>query len=400
MATDAVPRQILALFRGAIPTGIQFGTVTVRTGRHVVEVTTLRTETDYYDRRRPSSVSFGTDIREDLSRRDFTVNAMALDTQSGELLDPFGAQRDIRYGILRAIGSAEERVAEDALRILRALRFATTHNYIIEAATWEAIQHSISSLEHVAAERIRSEIEKILHSERMPKGFVLLKNSGALKWVVPELEATVGYPQRKHDARTLYGHVVMVASRLPGDRLDLRLAGLLHDVAKPLCRAQDATGKTSYYGHERLSSEMCGEILRRLRFSNAVVTRVTHLVRYHMEFIQSYWSDAAVRRMIVRVGQENLEDIIALQYADCNNRRYFLYAQERIKTILSASHTFRIRDLAINGSDLMALGVPEGPVIGTLLSQLHETVLDDPRQNRKEILTKIALELYRQRIQL
>ena len=399
MATNALPQHILALFRGSIPTGLSFGTVTVRHAGHSVEVTTFRSESHYSDRRHPDHVQFGNNIEDDLARRDFTINAMALNMQGGELQDPFRGQQDIQQGLLRAIGKAAERFAEDPLRMLRALRFATTLGYRIAPTTWSAIKEGAVALSVVAKERLRVELVKIVVSPRIVPGFVLLKNSTLLRHLIPELQDTVGYPQRKSDARTLYGHLVIVASRLPNS-IELRLAGLLHDVAKPLCQRGNSDGIIGYYGHEQRSAEISNDILRRLRFSNATIRRVLHLVRHHMDYIQHNWSDAALRRMITRVGEEAVDDIIRLQYADCNSRTYFLEAHKRMRKIFSQPHSLRITDLAINGNDLKAMGIPQGILIGIVLSQLHTTVLDDPSQNRRETLLKIAERLYKSRLRL
>ncbi len=397
LATNAPPQRMLTLFRGSIPSGLPFGTVTIRHAEHSVEVTTFRNEGYYSDRRHPDRVHFGNNIEEDLARRDFTINALALNMQNGELRDPFGGRQDIQRGLLQAIGKATERFTEDPLRMLRALRFATTLGYRIALTTWNAIKGDATALSMVAMERLRVELVKIVVSHRIVPGFVLLKNATLLRYLMPELQGAVGYPQRKSDARTLYGHLVIVASRLPNS-IELRLAGLLHDVAKPLCEKINSRGIVGYYGHEQRSAEIASDVLRRLRFSNVTIRRVSHLVRHHMDYIQHNWSDAALRRMIARVGEEAVDDILRLQYADCNSRSYFLEAHKRVEKIISQPHSLRITDLAINGNDLKAIGIPQGVLIGTLLSQLHSTVLDDPSQNQRETLIKIAKRLYQSRL--
>lgn len=405
LATSATPEQVSYLFRRVIPTGIEHGTVTVLLGDKSVEVTTFRTESVYTDGRRPDSVNFVTTIADDLARRDFTINGMALDPVLETFLDPFKGEEDLHAGTIRAIGNPDERFAEDALRLLRAVRFATQLQFTIEAGTWDALGRASRSLGKVSQERMRDELNKILAAKRPSVGLRLMCGGGLLQVVLPELSAGVKVEQRGDHRFDVFEHSILTCDAAPRGNPTVRLAGLFHDIAKPASLKVDADGHRTFHGHDQASARQAETLLRRLRYPNAVIGQVTHLIRHHMFHYTAEWTDAAVRRFLARVGPENVDNLFALRQADS-------FAQRGSSTDLRALHTFRDRigdalanehalsrkDLAVNGHDLASIGIPPGRVMGTIIDYLFETVLDDPKQNARGQLLKIARSFYDSRL--
>jgi putative nucleotidyltransferase with HDIG domain len=399
-ATDARPEEVQGLFRKVIPTGIKHGTVTVLWKGHSIETTTFRTEAGYTDARRPDRVAFGASLEEDLERRDFTINAMAFDPLAEELVDLHGGRDDLAARLIRAVGEPRKRFDEDGLRTLRAIRFASQLGFEIEEATLAAIPGALARLSGVSAERLREELEKILLSPKPSRGLRIMESTGILAQVLPELAACRGVEQKGLHAFDVLDHLyasVDAAAAVEESGLELRLAALLHDIGKPRSKAIGEDGIPTFYRHEEYSARMAGELMRRLRFPNATMETVVHLVAQHMFFYDESWTDAAVRRFIARVGRASLEGLFELRWADSSGMaglaadpRALDPLRRRIEAVLAAEDALGIRDLAIGGEDLAGIGVPKGPAMGRILSELLETVLDDPAQNTREALLGIA----------
>jgi tRNA nucleotidyltransferase (CCA-adding enzyme) len=402
IATSARPEQVQKLFRRVIPTGIQHGTVTIMLGKNGYEVTTLRGESSYSDGRRPDSVYFVDDIKDDLARRDFTVNAIAYDVITDRLIDPWDGVGDLRLRLLRAVGKPDERFAEDGLRVLRAARFVATLNLELEPATARAIQPSLDSYRKVSAERIRDEWMKTMKALRPSRAFDVMREHGLLAISAPELLESVGCEQNRFHSFDVWGHAMSCLDHCPPSAV-LRVAGLLHDVGKPRSRAfSDKTHDYTFYEHERIGAEMADPMLARLRFSNEERQRIVALVRHHLICYDESWSDAAVRRWVRRVGPELLDDLYALNRADVLGKGRDvaddLAKSEALKAhvarVLAAGAALSTKDLAINGGDLMKeLGLSPGPRIGDTLRTLLEEVVEDPTKNERDVLLERAREL-------
>ncbi len=395
-ATDAPPELVSRLYRRVAPTGIKHGTVTVLYKGLEIETTTFRTEADYGDGRHPDRVEFAATIEEDLSRRDFTMNAMAFNLVSRELIDPHGGRRDLELRLVRAVGDPVDRFREDGLRPLRALRFATQLGFEIEASTFEAITMALDRFRLVSAERVRDEFGKILLSPLPSRGLRLMESCGVLAIVAPELASCRGVEQKGMHRFDVLDHLFATADAAPAD-LVLRLAALLHDTGKPAAKVELPGAEPTFYRHEELSATIALEFLRRLRFPNAVIDDVVHLVRHHMFFYDESWTDAAVRRFLARVGPGKVESLLALRLADGSGMtgnpvdpRSLVPLRARVEAVLGADHAFGIKDLAIGGAELASIGIPKGPVMGMMLGELLEAVLDDPSLNQEGRLLEIA----------
>ena len=402
IATSARPEQVQKLFRRVIPTGIQHGTVTVLMKQAGYEVTTLRGETEYTDGRRPDSVYFVDDIKDDLARRDFTINAIAYDPLAEQLIDPFDGIRDLEARVLRAVGDPAQRFAEDGLRVLRAARFVATLGVELDPATERAIVPSLASYRKVSAERVRDEWLKTTKAERPSRAFEVMKDHGLLAISAPELLESVGCEQNRHHAYDVWQHAMHCLDSCPKSPM-LRIAGLLHDVGKPRSRAfSDKTEDYTFYEHERIGAEMTGPLLERLRFSNDERARIVALVRHHLICYDSTWSDAAVRRWVRRVSPELVDDLYALGEADAKAKgkdpsadlAHITELKAHVAKVIAQGAAFSIKDLAIDGRVLMTeLGARPGPDIGRVLRALLEEVVDDPTLNTKSALLDRARAL-------
>jgi tRNA nucleotidyltransferase (CCA-adding enzyme) len=405
VATDALPRDLLSIFPRAIPTGIEHGTVTVvRDGRHY-EVTTLRGEGTYSDGRRPDWVEFVDDITADLARRDFTVNAIALDPLHGNLIDPFDGRGDLQRRVLRAVGDPRQRFAEDGLRVLRAARFVATLELTLDPATEQAIAPTLDTYRKVAAERVRDEWLKTMKARQPSRAFDVMRRTGILAITCPELLEGVGMEQNKWHAYDVWRHgMECMDACLPGQTDPvLRIAAMLHDVGKPRSRAwSDKTKDWTFYDHDRIGAEIALPIADRLRFSNEERERIVALVRFHLFHYDDHWTDAAVRRWIRRVGADRLGDLYRLNQADVRAKgRDFepdLAAlaglEAHVARVLAEGAALSTRDLKVNGHDLMReLGVKPGRVIGTVLEALLDAVTTDPSLNERGRLIERAREL-------
>jgi putative nucleotidyltransferase with HDIG domain len=415
LATNALPEEVIAIFgesvpRGTvIPTGIKHGTVTVHYKNLCTEITTYRTESDYTDGRRPDSVSYAATIEEDLSRRDFTMNAIAMRLPRCEIIDPYRGKEDIDSGVIRCVGNAAERFSEDGLRPLRAVRFAAQLGYEVDQLTQEAIPRCLSISALVSAERVRDELDKIICSARPSRAFRLMETTGLLKLFLPELSACRGIDQKGYHSFDVLDHSLLACDYAAREQFprDVTLAALLHDIGKPMVRRLPegtATGAWTFYRHEVESARMTREILARLKYPNVVIADVSHLVEEHMFHYDDTWSDAAVRRFVIRVGSDNLENIYRLRRADAyatagieTEPMLLLPLAERADRIIKAGSAFTLKDLAVGGRDLMEIGVKPGKAMGIILKQLLETVLDDPELNTREKLLEIAENIFQSR---
>jgi tRNA nucleotidyltransferase (CCA-adding enzyme) len=395
VCTDARPKELLKIFPRAIPTGVEHGTVTVVIDKKHYEVTTLRGETTYSDGRRPDSVHFVDEITADLARRDFTVNAIAIDPSDGKVIDPFDGRRDLTVKVLRAVGDARERFAEDGLRVLRAARFRATLELELDPATRAAIEPTLDTYRKVSAERVRDEWIKTMKARRPSRAFDVMRETGILGVTCPELLEGVGMEQNRYHAYDVWRHGMECMDACQGDAI-LRIAALFHDVGKPRTRAlSDKTKDYTFYEHERVGAEIVEPIATRLRFSNDERARIASLVRHHLFHYSDEWTDAAVRRWLRRVGKDLVPDLYLLNEADvrakgkdCSEDLASLAALKvHVAKVLAAGDALSARDLKLNGRDLMVeLGMKPGRAIGEALDALLELVLNDPAVNEREAL--------------
>ena len=403
-ATSAPAEEVMTFFSRVVATGIDHGTVTVLYRGWSFEVTTYRAEGAYSDHRRPDTVVFGVNVFEDLKRRDFTINAMALDPAAKRFLDPHGGERDLSNRVIRAIGRPTERFHEDALRMMRAVRFAAQLHFEITPETSDAISARADDLRHVSIERVTEEMNKILLSPSPARGLRMLHELRLLPVFLPELAAGVGVEQRGEHRYDVFEHSIRACQNAPAE-IHLRLAALLHDVAKPATLKVGPDGARTFHGHDQVGSELAEAALKRMKYPTSTVKRVVHLIRHHMFSYSPEWSDAAVRRFIARVGEDHIKDIVELRKADSSAitgsppaTKMVVELLDRVNGEIEAGRAFTIRDLAVNGNDLMHYGIPGGPVIGVILRELLQTVVDDPSQNERARLIAIAKKLYTERI--
>jgi tRNA nucleotidyltransferase (CCA-adding enzyme) len=396
VATSAKPEEIQRLFKRSLYTN-RFGTVVVSSGDHEIEVTTYRIEAGYADHRRPEDVAFTESLHEDLARRDFTMNAMAWrpTPSGGELVDPFDGRTDLEAKIVRAVGDPAERFAEDALRMLRAVRFASVLRMRIEPRTADAIQAHAELAAHLSGERIQQELDKILLAERPSTGIRLLSDLGLLAVLCPELEVCKTIPQDKAVAQDVFEHSLITVDATPPD-LVLRLAGLFHDVGKP-----ETFADGHFHQHEFVGEAIARRVLRRWKYPKDTVTAVAHLIRHHMFWYQADWTGSAVRRFIRKVGLDVIPDLFALRRADnigSGLRPPRMYALEdlwtRVQAEIERSTAFSPRDLEVDGNDVMReLGIGPGPEVGRVIAAAFERVLDDPDLNTRERLLRLIHEI-------
>ncbi len=399
ITTKAKPEEIQKIFPNSFYEN-KFGTVTVKTkskkeNLKEIEITTYRTEQNYTDKRHPDKISFTSNIEEDLARRDFTINALALD-KKGELLDLFNGQKDLDNKSIKAVGNAKERFNEDALRMIRAIRLAVELHFEIEQKTLKAIQENAGWMQSIAKERIRDELIKMIMSDKPDKAIELLKETRLLKYVIPELEKGIGVDQNLHHIYTVYEHAVLSLKFAAQKKykLEVRLAALLHDIAKPQTKEGKGTNAT-FYNHDHLGSKFTINVLNRLKFPKKTIEKIALLVRNHM-FVYGVdeVTEAGVRRLLRRVGLENMPDLINLRVSDrlgsgCPKGmpyklRHLQYVMEKVsKDPISA------KMLKLDGNDLIKiLKIEPGPKLGLLIEALLAEVLENPKLNIKEKLTQ------------
>jgi len=399
VGTSAVPDRVLALFPGAIPTGLKHGTVTVPLSSGPCEVTTFRIESGYTDSRRPDTVTFTGDVEQDLARRDFTVNAIAWDPVAGAEWDPFEGREDLASRTLRAVGDPIARFREDGLRPIRAARFAATLEFDVEPKTFDALGEAKEQVARVAAERVRDELLKMLRAREPSRGFEVLRRSGLLETILPELAACVAVPQNRYHAYDVYVHTLFTTDAAPAAKPVVRLAALFHDVGKPETRAEKENGDATFYNHQFESARKAEEAMTRLRFSRDLTDRVVHLVKNHMFDYRPEWTDATVRRFVRTVGIENVADLFDLRIADNLGNglktgfpHYLGELTERIGRVVEAQEALSVKDLKVDGSDVMReMRLSPGPEVGRVLDRLLEEVIEDPSLNdRKRLLRRLA----------
>ena len=400
ITTSAKPMEVKALFSHTIDTGIQHGTVTILLDREGFEVTTYRIDGEYEDGRHPKEVSFTGSLEEDLKRRDFTINALAYNETAG-LIDIFEGQKDLKDGIIRCVGNAEERFTEDALRMLRAIRFSAQLGYRIEENTLTAIRKLAGNLEKISAERIQTELLKLMVSPH-PDYLRTAYECGVTKVFFPEFDLAMEIPKNHpHHCYNVGEHILHSLLEVPADKV-LRLTMLLHDIAKPQCLTVDEKGITHFHGHEEMGAEMSRVILRRLRMDNDTTDKVCRLVRFH-----DYGNGVApdrriVRRAVNKIGEDLFDDFLLVKKADLLAQSMYLRKEKLsnlaawdtcYREIREAEECVSLRTLAVNGRDLIAAGLQPGRELGDILKQLLDEVLETPEKNEKDYLISRAREL-------
>ncbi|MBQ0167013.1 MAG: HD domain-containing protein [Treponema sp.] len=458
VATNATPDDVIRIFKRVIPTGISHGTVTVHFMKEEIEVTTYRLEKDYSDGRHPDSVTYAADIEEDLSRRDFTMNAIAASLKDGSLVDPFGGQEDIKAHIIRTVGDADQRFSEDGLRPVRAIRFAAQTGFDITSETLAAIPRARQVTAKISIERFRDEFVKLISSDAPSKGLRLMEETGILEQFLPEIASCRGVIQadeRGHHQFDVLDHMLYAldgAAWLERQRgsafsdntgsdtglsskvnLEVRLAALFHDIGKPSTRRVDHAQLAgapegimaeiyTFFGHENKGASITKSVLSRLRFPNSVIQYVSHLVKQHMFHYESTWTDAAIRRFIMRATpeettsgasgahsfEEALNDLFDVRICDvCGMsgtpallsegpwKDNLLELRSRIESIRSEAAAFSLKDLAVKGKDLMEAGIAPGKQLGLILGELLDAVVEDPTCNTRDALIPLALNLYK-----
>ncbi|MFA7682911.1 MAG: HD domain-containing protein [Candidatus Dojkabacteria bacterium] len=423
LATDALPDEMINIFPKSVATGAKFGTILALTPDskgeiHEVEVTTFRSEAGYVDGRWPSEVEFVVEIDKDLGRRDFTFNAMAIDLSVANLdgsiqeqilgvYDPFNGLTDLNLKVVRAVGTPIERFKEDGLRAMRACRLASQLEFEIEEETLEAIKKSIPVVEMVSMERIRDEFMKLLlNSPKPSKGINLLKDTGLLGIFLPELLETVGVEQKLFHKYDVYEHSLRTCDIAEDS---VKLVALLHDLGKVRTDTKDG----HFYGHDSVGAEIAGNVMERLKFPKEEIEKAKKLIENHMFYYPhitedmeesekervklNEWSDAAVRRFLRRVGEENIDDLFRLRLADAMSNPSSEYdpkeiakLQAHISEVLQQDMALKISDLRITGDDLAEIGIERGPMMGQILEKLLDIVIEDPLRNKKEYLLEEA----------
>jgi len=427
IATNALPEQIQKIFKNSLYEN-QFGTVAVKTDSldetlKIIEITTFRKEGRYSDKRHPDEIKFAKTIEEDLARRDFTINALALEAKSQKskvksitqnpkvknteyrIIDPFKGKKDLKNKIIRAVGNPNDRFNEDALRLIRAIRFACELSFEIEQETLKAIKRNSKMINYIAKERIRDELIKIIQTENAMKGIILLQETSLLKQIIPELEEGIGMTQNKHHLFTVFEHLIRsldyAAKR--NYSLEVRLASLFHDIGKP--KTKQGKGKeATFYNHEIVSTKITHKILERLTFPNEIKDKILKLVRYHgFVYEPGITTDSSIRRLLLKVGKENIGELAQVREADrigsgCPKAtpfrlRHFLFKVEKILKEMSGEAP-SLKMLKVNGNDVLkTLKIKPGPKVGIILNILLEEVLDNPKKNNRDYLLKRMEEL-------
>ncbi len=394
LATPDEIRETLHMYK-TIDIGGSLGTVLTRTENFSVDITPFRIEGEYKNYRKPEGVIFSKDVRDDIKRRDFTINAILF---NGEFIDYVGGLEDLKNKIIRAIGDPEERIREDALRILRAVRFASKYDFEIEDGLKSAIISNVNLLKNISYERIRDEFVKILLDKNVKLGINLLKELHILDIILPEIVETYDYDQNsKYHENNLYDHILNVVGYSP-EVLEIRLAALLHDLGKPSTFSMGDDGVAHYYGHEVESSEIARKVLRRFKFSNETIKNVRILIENHMTF-QSVMTDRALRRQIRKVGSDNILNLYDLMVVDrlgtmkSRSADDIFERRDRVEELLKEP-TSKPKFLNFGGSDLIEMGFTPGPEFKKILNELTELVLDDPSLNTNEKLRQIVERNY------
>lgn len=393
ICTSATPEEMKEIFKKekVIETGLKHGTLTVMVDGEPYEITTYRIDGEYSDNRRPDSVIFTNDLIEDLRRRDFTINAIAFNEIDG-LSDPFNGIADIETGIIRCVGSPKERFEEDALRILRAIRFASRYGFEIEPLTAEEIHRQYERLENVSMERITSEFRQIAISPRFP--FLLSIYSSVFSFIIPELNSLFNFPQNNlHHSYDVFEHTIHALENCNSSDLTTKLAIFFHDFGKPSCFQDDEDGTRHFRGHGEVSAEITDNIMKRLRFENKIREDVVQLVRYHDTTFEV--SKKCMKRWLNKIGETQFRKLLEIREADVRGqspnpapeRIWKIRNVEKVlEEVLEEKECFSMKALAINGRDLIEMGMKEGKEIGIILNSLLEKVMEGEVENEKEKL--------------
>jgi len=402
VTSSARPEETVALFPKVIPTGIKHGTVTVLVDGEPIEVTTYRSDGDYSDGRDSDTARFGDSLREDLSLRDFTMNAIAYDPVAGLLVDPFDGAKDISHRLVRAVGEAKDRFCEDGLRAMRALRFMATLRFELDLPVVDAIQSTLPLLGTVSVERFRDELLKLLGADQPHAALDAAQRLGALSLFIPELTDGVGCTQNRHHKHDVWTHTLVAVEHTVGDPIR-RLGALLHDVGKPATRApyEDRPGEFSFLMHELTGAEMTASIADRLKLSSAEKQRVVGMVEHHMFSCDPGQKPAGMRRFLRRVGPELVPDLLALRIGDVVGKGLGEDAtakvnpfREALERVQQEPQLLSTRDLAVEVADVMReLAVAPGPRVGEVLKSLLERVTEEPTLNTREALLALLPEL-------
>lgn len=402
ITTSAKPLQVKSIFQKTIDTGLKHGTVTVMMEKEGFEVTTYRIDGTYEDHRRPNEVEFTTSLREDLMRRDFTINAMAYNDKDG-LVDLFGGLEDLNQKVVRCVGNADDRFDEDALRMLRAVRFAGQLGFEIDEAAKDAIRRKHRFLADISAERIQVELTKLLVSDH-PELIKTAYELGMTSVFLPEFDEMMATSQHNpHHKYNVGDHTIEVVKGIGADKVK-RLAALLHDVGKPETKSTDEQGIDHFYDHYKVSGEMSEEILRRLKFDNHTIKSVRHLIEWH-DFRwddESYAGIAKVRRLVSKVGVEYFEILLELQRADILGQSDYLQ-NKKLQVLDQVTEIYQdvkknhdclmIKDLNIDGVTLIRNGIPAGKRMGIILERLLDMVIEEPKLNQRAILLELAKKI-------
>lgn len=403
ITTNAKPEEIQKIFQNSAYEN-QFGTVAIKTkskdeNLKIIEITTYRLEEKYTDKRHPDIVKFTTKIDDDLSRRDFTINAIAYDGK--KFVDPYGGEKDIKNKIVRTVGDPNKRFNEDALRLMRAVRFAAQLNFVIEEETAKATKENSNDIVAISKERIRDEFVKTIMTENAKTGIEMLQSFGLLKHIMPELEKGIGVGQNKHHIYTVWEHNLRALDWAAKNnyKLENRLAALLHDVGKPKTKQGEGLNST-FYNHEVVGAKMTAKILERLKFPKKFIEKIVLLVRYHLFYYNvEEVTESSVRRLVKNVGPENINDLLEVRIADRKGSgvpKAEPYKLRHLRAVIEkvSRDPISVKMLKINGDDLMKiLKIEPGPKIGYILNILLDEVLDDPQKNKKEYLTNQVLKL-------
>ncbi|MCR4861883.1 MAG: CCA tRNA nucleotidyltransferase [Ruminococcus sp.] len=391
IATSALPEEVMAVFSDmrTIPTGLKHGTVTVICGGSQYEITTFRIDGGYTDSRRPDSVQFTPDIREDLARRDFTMNAIAMDAD-GSVVDPFGGEEDIRRSVIRCVGEPERRFTEDALRILRGVRFASQLGFTIEAETEMAMLLLRGRLDLISRERVREEFDKLLCGTNCVEA--LLRYREIIAQIIPEIEPCFGFDQHSHYHRyDVYSHIVHTIEAVPDSDLLLRRTMFFHDIGKPPMFTMDESGEGHFKGHAGLSAEMAETIMERLRYDRRTIERTSQLVRRHSDKIKT---ERQIKRLVGELGLDGFRQLMAVKTADNSAKNDFVTADNELfadycrtaERLVAEGSCLQLSQLAVSGKDMLTLGL-EGRAVGEALSELLDKVIDGELPNEKNALT-------------
>ena len=409
ITTSATPYEVKKIFRRTVDTGIAHGTVTVLMDKEHYEVTTYRLDGEYEDNRHPKQVEFTSSLTEDLKRRDFTINAMAYNEKEG-FIDLFGGMEDLNKGLIRCVGSAWERFEEDALRILRAIRFSAQLGFMIDEKTLDAIRDKVGNLRNISAERIRVELTKLLLSDH-PDRLRLLFDTGITSVVLPEFDAMMKTEQKNiHHSYSVGEHTIIAVSEVAGklkerryetrERTILRWTMLLHDVEKPNTITLGKDGQNHFYGHQEKGAQTAKSVLRRLKFDNDTIDAVVHLIRWHdYRFVLT---PSGMRKAAAKIGKEYMELLFEVNRADTSGKNplhtkdkfeRLAVARQLYAQILSKEECVSLKELKINGKDLIAIGMKPGKEMGEILGSLLSEVLENPSLNERDTLLRMTKEM-------